>query len=94
MSVGLVQVGIIDPATEAVPLMVDAQAPVFTMPPVRVTLTRAFQETPPPGWPMPPGRTGAPASAIIENWWNAGTTHVLFANVAAALIAANAATLA
>jgi len=91
-SAGQIQVGIIDPAGTASPLLVDGLAPPFTAMPVRVTLTKAWTETPPPGWPTPPGRTGADYAHLASGVFPSGTTLLLFANVAAALIAANAAT--
>jgi len=88
-----VQVYIAAPAGAATPVMADPSTAPFTQPPVRVTLSVDCQQLCPPGWPSPPDETGA---AQAHSWSprliTAGTTITAFACVAAALIAADAAT--
>lgn len=91
-SVGLVQLFTADPAGAATPIMVDASNPPFTAPPVKVTLTVACAQLCPPGWPSPPSMTGASTVQWFPQVLPSGTTIAQFACVAAALIAAGAAT--
>ncbi|MGZ5782833.1 MAG: HK97 family phage prohead protease [Croceibacterium sp.] len=44
--------------------MVDGQAPPFTAPPVRVTLSVDVDQLCPPGWPAPPDETGTRAARL------------------------------
>jgi len=90
-SAGFVQVGTADPNGAATPILVDALAPPFTAMPVRILLTKDFAQVCPPGWPAPPHAVGSNRPYHPETF-AAGTTLTLFANVAAALVAAGAGT--
>lgn len=81
-----------DPNGAATPVMVDSSAPVFTQQPVKVQLTVDCRQILPPGWPAPPSETGVTPVAWYDHVIPAGTVMVHFKAVAAALIAAGAAT--
>lgn len=88
-----VRVGVVDPAGAATPLIADAANPPFTAPPVRVTLSKAFAQECPPGWPAPPDQVGTGGGgAWYPRTIAQGTTITTFACIANALVAANAAT--
>lgn len=91
-SAGLVEVYIADPTGAATPILVDALSPPFTAPTQKVTLTVAVAQLCPPGWPSPPDETGATPVEWFPHTIASGTTLNCFASVAAALIAAGAAT--
>jgi len=91
---GLVQVYTADPNGAATPVMVDPGNVPFTVPPVKVTLSVDCFQLCPPGFPAPPSETGVTPVQWYPHKILAGTVMVHFASVAAALVAANAATLA
>lgn len=74
----------------AAPISVDATA---IGPAVTVTLTAPYARQPPPGFPTPPGLTGAPPGVLAAGAQTipAGTTLVLHQAEAAALVAAGVA---
>ncbi len=91
-SVGFVKVYTVDPHGAATPVMVDPGNIPFTLQPVTVTLTADCLQHCPPGWVRPPSQVGVADVAYFEHVIPAGTVMVHFASVAAALIAAGAAT--
>lgn len=91
MSVGLVEVGTADPTGAAIPILADAFDPPFTAPPVQIVLTLDFAQVCPPGWPAPPDAVGT-GRPFHPQTFPIGTAMTVFACVAKALIAADAAT--
>lgn len=93
MSMGSILIGIIDPLGTPAELRVDASAVPFTALPVTVRLLKPLIELPPPGWPMPPGRVGAPTDEMRRGGFPRGFVLTMFAGVAQALVEAGAAEL-
>lgn len=87
-----VQLYTVDPEGAATPVMVTAFDPPFSAPPVKVTLTVDVLQLCPSGWPAPPYQTGVTQIGWSQQTIPSGTTISAFACVAAALIAAGAAT--
>lgn len=88
-----VRVGVADPAGTPANITADPAAYPFTLAPVRITLSKDFAQEHPPGWPAPPSQTGVDAPHLhYPRTIASGTTVTMFACVAAALIAASAAT--
>jgi len=93
--VGPIQVGIADPNGTATPIFADPGLAPFTALPKRVTLTKDWKQSLPPGWPADPGQTGVHAAGhAYPRAIPSGTVITTFACIANALVAANAATLA